>query len=444
MLRQNGDLSVLGDLPCGIRLTASHADRGLPDNFSAMSKVIWGIANYPGWISGRSAESAARGSVEECLYDHADKGIDHVVWTVGGSVVYYWSEVEGVTRLGDVRNEKAAADCASLLRIMKQRCLLDAALEYARANGMVLYARLDMNMHAAASSPLRSRFADKKADHYCACKDGSPDPSRLCFFFREVRAERVNLVRELAQRGVYVIQVDFCRNPPMIQYHPGLRKAYRKESSVDPAELSPTDRKRFLPWALFRADYVTEMMRDIRRAVDEVDAKTGRRTMIQARVSDLGIEANLLNGVNVVRWLSERLIDELALNPMEWIRNYHVHDTDVYVDLCRDNEVTIYGGVSGIHVDGFRFNPLPIARRARRLLEDGVDGIQVFCSETAVHNPNIAWLLPDLADGDALQQIITDRSLKKKYPITWLDGNCGLDRFSSRAQYGWSEGAIQL
>ncbi|HOX37562.1 MAG TPA: hypothetical protein PL033_06200 [Candidatus Brocadiia bacterium] len=407
-----------------------------------MGKPVWGMVELLSWLADNPDPTGRE--IEDCLRAHLERGISNIVWSAARSAVGYWTELPGATRATQNGAQTDNPEFAAFTRVMRERCPLNTALEYSRANGMTLYARICVNHHYSSGHPFRSAFAESNPQWHCATKDGAADPARMCFFFPEVRAERVAIVREIALMGVNGVMLDFCRTPPILQYQASLRKAYRNEASVDPAELSPKNRKAFLPWALFRTEFATQFLRDARTALNEASARIRRKIALQVRVPDLGIDANLLGGVNIVRWLSEGLIDELVLDPMEWIENYHTHDPDVYIDLCKDRAITIHGGVSGVPVDGFEFNPLPVARRAKSLLDYGVDGVHVFGSESAARNPDMGWLLPDIGDSAALGQILSDRSLKKKYPVTWTNGNSGFDNMSSLPGFGWDNGERAL
>lgn len=404
-----------------------------PDSAPARCPV-WGICEVFGWVTHFDRKYNGH-EVEDCLQAHLNCGVRHISWALGRSAMDYQTRVG--TPWG-YYSKQYLPEHETWSQMMKQRCMLRAAVDFANANDMVLYGRLCMNRNYGPTTVFRSRFAEENRQFHDVSKEGVADHSRLCYFFPEVRAERVELLVEAAEKGIHGIQLDFCRQPPMIQYHPKMCEAYRAHAGVDPRQIRSIERDSFLPWAKWRAGLLTEMMRDLKRALDPVRKRLGRRIPVQARVTDLCPEITLINGVDLAVWLEESLIDEIMLDPLEWVLKVDVHNPHLYVDLARPFGVPVYGGVSGSPPKFFRQNPIQIARRARELLRAGCAGIGVYQTDILVTDErdprgrcfDLRWLLPQLGDAAALDAILSDRTILDRFPITYLDANCGIDNHS--------------
>jgi hypothetical protein len=113
--------------------------------------------------------------------------------------------------------------------------------------------------------------------------------------------------------------------------------------------------------------------------------------------------------------------------------------------MARPFGVPVHGGVSGSPAKFFRQNPIQIARRARSLLRAGCVGMGVYQSDVLVTDEldprgrsfDLRWLLPSLGDAAALDAILSDRALLDKYPVTYLNANCGIDNHSPLYAHGF-------
>ena len=102
-------------------------------------------------------------------------------------------------------------------------------------------------------------------------RDGQTTP-RIAYSYPEVRAYVVSLLREMAERPIDGVCLLYNRRMPLVEYEPPVVAAFQREYGLDPHAL-PADDER---WLRFRARELTQFMREVRQAMDEVGAASGR------------------------------------------------------------------------------------------------------------------------------------------------------------------------
>ncbi len=409
----------------------------------AIEWTVWGISELGCWLGHRNPTSGSPTGhdAEDCLDEHLACGIDHVVWDLGRSVLTYHSDLPEATCNG----LRAHHPCLGAARraveaLYHERCQLRAALRHARSTGITLYGRLCMNRHYSPGSGHRSDFAQNHPEWCEQRKDGWVDPSRLCFAIPEYRKERIDILMEAADIGVDGLHLDFCRQPPATRYHPAFVNGFRDKTGVDPRELSLHDRQSFLHWCAFRAESVTTLLRELKARLDPFRSRWERPTPVQVRVPNDGLEANLVAGMDVATWCRENLIDDLALSELRWLAEYQDWSDEPYIALGADSGIPVYGSSNCLPRQGGEWsgevnprgvNPLVLARRALRSLEQGAHGIALYQSDTGVQWPGVCDVLPAFSDPEALREIVDDPELASRYPVTDENRHYGIDNHSA-------------
>ena len=404
-------------------------------------KPVFSICELSCWIGHMPDRPWRTGhEVEDCLQAHVDNGLREVVWKLGRSTIEYHSSLPDATLYtgeGDPRPH-----VREMGKMYRERCCLQAALEFARANDMVLYGRLAMNRHYSVKShggSHTSRFAASHPEFHEVSKEGHPDSSRLCYAFDEVRKERVAILLEAAEIGCHGLQLDFCRQPPMARYHPELVSGFAAVGGVDPRDIDPWDGSAFRDFISWRAEFVTAMMRDLHDGLTGLREKTGRAIPLQVRVPDNGLDIDLMAGLDIVKWCEEGLIQELSVSSLKWLAIYQEHDLRPYVDLGRRTGVKVYGGVNALaiqRVSGMLpgpedLNPVVFAERAVRQYEAGAEGMSLYQSDFAVWPDELCPVLPILGDPDALADYVNDPAVRARYPVTYRNQLYGVDNHSN-------------
>ncbi|MFA5189973.1 MAG: hypothetical protein WC740_04560 [Verrucomicrobiia bacterium] len=388
-------------------------------------KIVWGIAELFEWIY-RLQKSTGH-DTEDCLQAHLDHGIRHVIWAIGRSTVDYHSKLPASTLyVGDSRPETKIIG-----EVLKQRCTLRAAMAFARERGMTIYARLCMNRHYGSGygGALRSRWAAEHPELWFVTKKGKPDPTRLSYFFPEYRRERIAILAEVAAIGPHGLCLDFCRQVPHMDYQPKLIAAWQAKSGGDPHALKPGD-PGFMEWCRFRAGYVTAFLRELRAALGDVEKRLGHRVPVMARITDCGLDVNLMEGMDVETWLKEKLVDELCTNPLWWLHYKYPDTLAPYAKLARAHGVKLWGGVGCLPAAKTRVNPVSFLRRVQRQYGEGANGMALYQSDTGIRYPILTPYLPQLGDAAAVARWLGDKELLARWPQDDASRCYGLDNHS--------------
>ena len=380
---------------------------------NAKPKAVWGIAELWQWLYEKQQTSGHDSA--DCLQAHLDHGIRHVMWALGRSTLDYHSALPTSTMYaGDTRPEtKVIGDS------FRHECSLRAALSFAEKNNMIIYGRLGMNRHYgdALGGGLRSEYIAGHPEWMERHRGGQVDSTKVSFAIPEYRAERIAVLLEVAQIGAHGLCLDFCRQPPVARYHPQILDPWMKAGHADPRQML-TGSPEFLAWAQHRADFVNLFMRDLRAQLRELEQKTKRKTPVMVRIPEATLNMNLMEGLDLRTWLEEAWVDEIALDPL-WIWGFDYPDTTKpYLDLTRPRGVKLFGGVNTTAGKAMKANARAFLERINRNHDEGVDGIALFQTDTAVLNAPLkdllGPLLPRLGDAETVGELLA--AARKKQP----------------------------
>jgi len=401
---------------------------------AAKTKIVWGIAELWQWLYHRQQSSGHDSA--DCLQAHLDHGIRHVMWALGRSTLDYQSALPTSTMYaGDSRPQsKVVADS------FRRECSLRAALAFAKQNDMVIYARLGMNRHYSgqAGGGMCSQYIAAHPEWMERHRSGQVDGTKVSFAVPEYRAERIAVLLEAAQLGAHGLCLDFCRQPPLVRYHPLLLDPWLKAGRDDPRQMragSPA----FLAWAQHRCDFINLFMRDLRAQLRELEQKTQRKVPVMVRIPEATLDVNLMEGLDLRTWLKEGWVDEIALDPL-WIWDFDYPDTArPYVDLARAHGVKMHGGVNTVTGKGVTANARAFLERTARNYDEGADGIALFQTDAALLDPALKALLAPLFSqlGDATA--VTEKlaaARKKQTAMNDSERHYGLDNHSLLPQLG--------
>ncbi|MBI5768481.1 MAG: family 10 glycosylhydrolase [Verrucomicrobia bacterium] len=237
-------------------------------------------------------------------------------WCItSGSRVNYPSKVTeligtGITDFGR-RGDQLATETLQRLAAEGTDTLATVAAA-CREAGLLCYATMRMN----------GDYASKPGDDFVARQFNSDfwrahpefrirglkgeDRTKLSYAFPEVRAFKLAILREAAERDIDGIHLDFLRHPPFFGHETPLVDAFQKKYAADPRTL-PTDDPR---WFTLRAEFMTGFLRDVRTLLDEAGKKKGRRLGLSARID---WREHLKVGCDVATWLRAGLLDYLAV-----------------------------------------------------------------------------------------------------------------------------------
>ena len=410
--------------------------------------VVWGVSELGGWIGHFPHAMPTGHDAEDCIDAHIRCGIRHIAWELGRSVVRYHSDLPDLTDprdLGDFGKSSVQDEAVHVM--YRDRCQLRAALTHAERNGVVIYGRLCMNRHYRPGTSARSQFAQNHPEWCEVRKDGWLDPNRLCYAIPEYRQERVKILSEAARIGCHGLCLDFCRQPPLLRYHPALARPYREKTGKDPYQLSLADKEAFLDWCQFRSDCITQMLRDLRVALAKLRARYDRPIPVQVRVPNDGFEANLIAGLDVRTWCDAELIDELALSELRWLVEYPTWDDNPYIQLGAACGIPVFASSNALPMQSGPYvgapswggevnprgvNPLVLARRALRSLEDGAQGVCLYQTDVATQWDGLREAVRTFSAEPALRAFVDNPANVEKYPVTPENQDYGMDNHSRR------------
>lgn len=408
--------------------------------------TIWGISELGCWLghSNPTFSSPSGHDAEDCLDAHLDCDIRHVVWDLGRSVLNYHSKLPNATCLG-LRKEPENISPASIEKLYRERCQLRASLRHAVANDMVLYGRLCMNRHYSPGRGNTGKLFEQNPQWFEQRQDGWIDTSRVCYGIPAVRRERIDVFMEAAGIGVHGLHLDFCRQPPMVNWHPAFVNGYRERTGQDPRTMEMSDKTALLDWCRYRAESVTALLRELKAELDPFRERWLRPVPVQVRVPNDGFEANLVAGLDVIRWCEEGLIDELMLSELHWHPDYQNWDDRPYIELGAKHGIPVFGSSNCLprqsskwkdgrnwsgQVNPHGINPLVLARRALQTREEGAQGIALYQSDTGVQDSGMREAVARMAEPEALRAYINDTEVQKRWPITEENREYGVDNHS--------------
>ncbi|MBN1605578.1 MAG: hypothetical protein JW940_03040, partial [Polyangiaceae bacterium] len=229
----------------------------------------WG--DYFMWIKVKDKNALDESEIDAMLEGQREVGVSSSAWSLGRSTLCYR------TKLTDVDRRSVSPWAPGWTSIWPDFTVWgqydakidawEAAVELGRKRGIPIYGWLCLNRHYMRGA-LRSRWAESHPEFHHVLRDGyTRDITRLEFFFEEVRQERLNVFGEALTYGPDGICIGCCRQPPMASHNPRMVEAYIRETGDDPRDLDVTDGERYFRWIRWRAQWLTLMLRELRKKV---------------------------------------------------------------------------------------------------------------------------------------------------------------------------------
>ena len=187
---------------------------------------------------------------------------------------------------------------------------LQVVSEHAHDLGLELHAtyRVSGFRHPPPGNRVqRSSFFHDHPELHGTGRSGQISP-RIAYAFPETRAYVISLLCEMAEFPIDGISLQFNRRLPVLEYEPPVVESFKAAYGEDPFELDELDPR----WLRHRASFMTEFMREIRAALDEVAQKQGRTQPIGvSAVVTNSEDENLYYGLDLRAWVEQGLIDTL-------------------------------------------------------------------------------------------------------------------------------------
>ncbi|MES2695114.1 MAG: family 10 glycosylhydrolase, partial [Verrucomicrobiota bacterium] len=374
------------------------------------------------------------------LKGHAEIGFTSIDWSIGRSWVEYESRLPNTSRFPVVplasttpETERSYSGRAHMINSLDPYSFV---LEHGRKEGVEIIAWLTMQNHYgdAYGGIFSSRWFNAHPDWHRWYKGAKrANDKSVSYYFPEVRSERVDILCEVAERSPDGVLVDWCRQTPIILYDPKMVAEYRAKTGVDPLRIDANHQPEYNHWIRWRAEFVTEVLRELRQRLERQTKPGARRIPVSVRVPSKGIFYNLAQGLDLETWCREKLIDQIQVDPLEesnW--RGEPHDVRPYVELGRKYQLPIFGGLNG---NTLFWNHPAILRRALGLIDAGVDGIEMYESSKFAYISPERWLIPLLGHRGRLREFLETSNLEACHPILSRNACAGYDNHSFRTDW---------
>jgi hypothetical protein len=402
------------------------------------------VADWAEYFHGTTR--VAEDQIAAIVAGQAELGLSTLSWSVGRSWVEYHSKLPDSQVFPCVpvaQAEKVFPGARAYLgriRMMERYDPLDLALAARKPSHVAVWPWLSMNRHYGDT--YGGMFASPWFRNHPQWQDWlknakAPLGSIVCYYFPEVRQERVDILLEVARRAPDGLVIGCCRQVPMLLYHPEMVAAFKRETGLDPQTFDASSPEPYQRWIRWRANHFTEVLRMLRQQLQPIEAEQGRRLPVAVRLPSVGLFLNLAQGLDVEQWLREGLVDCLQLDPLETCGGEGQHDVRPYLDLGKRFHLPVLGGVGSTWTAK---GPSHVAalHRALSLLEAGVDGIEIYETECQARANTYRWLLPLMGNPVRLRQFLTESNLEACFPLTAASAHAGHDNHSKWGPGGWS------
>ena len=410
------------------------------DDASNPPAPLHGVNDWGSYFVGPTR--LARDQLDTVVGAQTELGMRTLDWQVGRSTVEYHSELPNVTvfaadlRVDDASDElKQKMEAWGLLgmaTMANKYRPLQSALDGRERFGCRVRGWLCMNRHYGpefVGGVYTSRFFCENPQWWRRTKDGAPPNlswGGVCYFFPEVRQERIDIFLEVARKGADGLLVGCCRQVPMMLYNPEMVAAYEAETGVDPRKIDASRADEYGNWIKWRAGHFTQLLRDLKAGLDAIRAESGREIPLAARIPSAGLAYNLAQGLDVEAWLEEGLVDQLQMDPLETSGGRGSHDLRPYVDLGRRHGIPVLGGI-GCTWEWTPEGYVPAMRRALGLLEAGADGIEIYETEILAKSSPARWLVPLFGNAAKTRAVLAESNLEACYPLSASNVMFGYD-----------------
>ena len=317
--------------------------------------------------------------IQREIEPYRDTDFSRLYWEVGrGDLMFSHTE------LGREATFNGLGDFARVfdrLHVESRRALreqdidpFDVAVDYAHQIGLELHAAY--RVAGFRFPPPYDHFNwgnsvyERHAEWRGVNREGNQTP-RLAYTYPEVRAQVIDLLREMCLRPIDGVCLLYCRRPPLVEYEPPLVDGFKERFGRDPRSLDPLDPQ----WLHFRAEVLTQFMREVRQALDETATEQRRSQPFHVSAVVLSGEAeNLENAIDLRQWVAQGLVDTIIPYTSEpdldsmtpaWTDPASLQ---FFVDLVRGTPVTLAPNVMPRHMP-----PGDLRRRAADIYDAGAE-----------------------------------------------------------------------
>ena len=350
--------------------------------------------------------------VYSILQPYVDSHITHVFFGTGvgtyspldDSPVFGWHGQEQQEFKADHR-----ARTAGVMRMLMKTGLdpLAMAVEYAHAHGLQLWAnhRISKNHeHDFRHDYPGGRFLIEHRDKLVLERSGEPHRQTIVSHaYPEIREVTVQMLVDQARYGVDGLYIDFLRKGPLVGWEPKSVMDFTDRHGFDPhqSRIDGFDRM----WSEHLCTYPTQLLRDLRVALEPVEQELGRRVRIATNVLGgwhfaHGIPACMTEGHDPFTWAQGGLVDVIIPGHDLWLSQecldrytHHLAGTDCELwgaIGARFREVQrSWGEIETFGSDYADTDPWRYLQAAHDFYSQGASGVAVWESQDIPSVPQV-------------------------------------------------------
>lgn len=184
-----------------------------------------------------------------------------------------------------------------------------------------------------------SQFYRDHPQYRAIDKDGTP-AMRMSYAVPQVREHIYGIIREVLEYKPDGIEIIYFRGLPLMLWEDAFSNRFKEKYGADAKQVAENDPRLYE----LRGEIMTEFMREVRKVLDEVQKKQGKKERYELMASVVHTENdNKKYGLDVERWVKEGLIDKISIFPAA----FHT-DTSKPVDMkwfskiTKDTKVEVY------------------------------------------------------------------------------------------------------
>ena len=313
----------------------------------------------------------------------ADTDIDIMLCTMSRFDITYYP-----SRVGEMRSLERGFYhkwYAVQARVLDQLCAqgidpLRVYIDRAKQRGLKFFATTRLAgphtppWHVTGNGP----FYRQNPQCRCVTQDGRVTP-HLSLAYPQVRRRLIDVLTEQAQAGADGVAVMFNRGAPWVLFEEPTWDTFAQAPSVDRATFDPLDER----WCQHKAGFITELLRELRQAMDEVGRQQGRRVGIGCIVMATRRNA-LCFAIDAETWIRRGLVDFLVVHPYNFLEKPFDEPMDSVEETIRqlrpaadEAGVKLYADVYPRRMPGYVY-----LEKARSMYGAGADGLAYWDMES--------------------------------------------------------------
>ncbi|WP_395736677.1 family 10 glycosylhydrolase [Prosthecobacter sp.] len=274
------------------------------------------VVNDDGFSAFHSGRYKSAEDLRQAMLTYKDTQVAVMEWCIiAGSRANYPSKVTQLIGAGMTefprRGDKLAHETLQRMADAGENTLKIVA-DACHEAGLSCYASLRMNGDYAAnmwggSFPryANSTFWWEHPEFRVADAKGQPT-ARFSFAFPEVRAFKLNILREAVKQDIDGINLDFQRHPVFFGFEKPMADAFMARYGVDAATVGQDDPR----WVPLRYAVMTEFVREVRQILNEAGRAKNKRLGLSVRID---WQKYPTWGCDINTWLKDGLLDYLVV-----------------------------------------------------------------------------------------------------------------------------------